>query len=842
MNADTRSLYHYKRPRLHQLFREAVSRYPLVVVSAAANCGKTTAVHDFAEEYQAKTAWLQFSERDNVAARFWDNFIHTMGQVDPQIVKAVSKLDFPDTEDSYRQFEVMVSKLLPALEKRILVFDDLHYLENSGVIRFMERLIAHASIGTTMILISRSTPPLNIAGLVSKGGVFNVTEKDLCFNENEVSQFLKRLEINSSTETLRDIMQDSQGWTFAINLIARTFLQAPGYSGYLRSAMKSSIFRLMETEAWDTMARRVQIFLVRLSLIGHLSFELIELLAGGDLDLIQEMEKQNIYMRRDTYIHAYVIQPLFLEFLAAKQHLLSQEDIKETYTIAGRWCNKNGFKIDALSYYEKLGDYETIIDLWYDYPGQIPYDIANYCIAICERAAPEAFNSVMFLAITHVRCYMRTGQWEKAEELFDLYEQKFLKLPKTNTFRIINLGGLYLLKSYMRICMGLLDGVFDFDSYLAKFISDSKTPQLLSNHYSRVRFLGPWANANSSSKKGAPEEYIKAVERASVYMPGAFSGFMGGEEELVKGELKFFQADLIEADSWINQAIQKSREHRQYEIFNRAQHYSMRLGLAQGNFPRVEQALKEMKAQLEDEDYGNRFLNYDIAQAIYYYAMGEVDQIPDWFKEEMSPYYHASYIENFENLVKARYCYLCRNYPPILSYLEDMKQRESYLYGRLSMLALGACVHHKMKNKDLAHSTLREAYETAEPNNLIMPFIELGKDMRTLSACAMKSKVAGIAPDWLELINRKSASYAKRRVQVSAAFRMAHGIEDTVYLSPKESEILTDLSHGLSRAEIAINRNLSVNTIKMLINRIFSRLGAGNTPDLIRIAKERAIL
>jgi len=123
-----------------------------------------------------------------------------------------------------------------------------------------------------------------------------------------------------------------------------------------------------------------------------------------------------------------------------------------------------------------------------------------------------------------------------------------------------------------------------------------------------------------------------------------------------------------------------------------------------------------------------------------------------------------------------------------------------------------------------------------------MPFIELGKDMRTLTATALKEKVSGIPGEWVESVNRKSASYAKRQAHVIADYKQANNIGDGVAFTPRETEILSDLSHGLSRAEIAAGRNISINTVKMLIGIIYGKLGAENLADLIRIAVERKIV
>jgi DNA-binding NarL/FixJ family response regulator len=168
------------------------------------------------------------------------------------------------------------------------------------------------------------------------------------------------------------------------------------------------------------------------------------------------------------------------------------------------------------------------------------------------------------------------------------------------------------------------------------------------------------------------------------------------------------------------------------------------------------------------------------------------------------------------------------------------------------MLALEACVHYKMKDKQKAFAVLQDAYNTALPNELIMPFIELGKDMRTLTAAALKeaegangTRTSGeneIPGEWLENINRKAASYAKHQSHLAAEYKRLNGITDDSPISPREADILLDLSHGLSRAEIAASRGLSINTVKMVINNVYSKLGAENLAGLIRIAVERKLI
>ena len=841
---DQHALFHFERSRLNNLFMEAV-KCPLVLVCAGAGYGKTSAVHDFSLRYQADTMWIQLSERDNVGSRFWENFTRTIAHHYEPLAKAMKKLGFPDNIDKRNQDLALIRSHMK-LERRIIVMDDFHFIENPAIIRYMEHVTNNVLPGTSLFLISRSTPRINTASLFSRGKVFSVSENDLRFSEDEIAQFFRQLDIPLKADSLREVMQDTGGWSFAINLIARSYKKAPGYGGYLRSAMKTNIFKLMETEIWDEISKHLQNFLVRLSLVGHLSVDLIELLAGGNKDLLAEMERQSAYVRYDSYINAYLIHPLFLEFLTTKQELLSEEHKKETYAIAGEWCRTNGFKIDALSYFEKVGDYKSIAGIFIGSQSQIPFDIASFTAAIFQRAPIEVFDTVPYLASIHMRTIMSQGLWEDAIRLAEYYEARYIELPMDEQFRRLTLSSIYYCWGFSHASMCLTTDAYDFDIYyerLDKRCSKRFDPGVLINKNPG----GPWICSVGSSKKGAPKKYLDALKRSLAYLSHCDICFGSGEYDLACAELMFYMNDTGAAETYIVQALEIARKMRQSEFVHRALFYKLRIAVSQGNYAKAEQALKDMKVNLEDPEYFNRYVDYDITLCWYYCALGLPEKIPDWLKDNFSFYAHASFIENFANQMKARYFYMTRNYSPLLSFINDMKQRESYLFGRVEMLAIKACVLYKMKNKKGACTALEEAYNTASPNEILMPFIELGKDMRTLTAFILKESsgvpsFCGIPGSWLENVNRKAATYSKYQAHVIAEYKQASGMTDAIIITPREHEILTDLTRGLTRREIASLHGLSINTVKTVINNIHSKMGAENMPDLIRLAVEKKLI
>jgi LuxR family maltose regulon positive regulatory protein len=345
-----------------------------------------------------------------------------------------------------------------------------------------------------------------------------------------------------------------------------------------------------------------------------------------------------------------------------------------------------------------------------------------------------------------------------------------------------------------------------------------------------------------SSRAGAPQEYIEALSRAVTHASHCFGGALSGSDDLARAELKFYQGDIRTAEVFIIRAMERALEHGQFEVMHRALFYTMRCAAAHGDWAKAEKVLDDMKGLLEIKEYSNRFFINDTILSWHYCYLDLPDLIPNWLKDKFAPYGHAYFIENLGNLVKARYCYLKMNYSPLLAYLAEQRHRESILFGRIEMLALEACTHYKMKNKSAAFTVLQAAYEEAHPNDITMPFVELGKDMRTLSAAALKEASCNIPSSWLEAINRQATTYAKRKAHIISQYNQINNVRPENIFSPRELEILSNLSQGLSRSDIAVSCNLSINTVKMVINNIYNKLGVKNLADLIRVAVEQNLV
>ena len=830
-NHFNQSSAYLERPRLRKLLEHAM-KYPLVTVYAGSGYGKTRAMYSFLQEYDAYTFWVQLSERDNVGTRLWESYAHTVSMSWPEVGARLLEIGFPEKDEAFTKFETMMRKATAAHKKHVVVYDDFHLLHNPAVLRFFERAVDGLPRNATVVLISRTIPEINITGMMMHERVFTISEEALCFTEDEIAEYFRQLRLRVTRQDLRNICDDTQGWAFAVNLIGRSLHKEQKYERYALEAMKANIFRLIEAEISQFVSKPLWRFLLRISLIDNLTASFIRTLSDDDA-LIRDMQLLNAYIRYDYSLGAYLIHHLFLDYLRQNQYVLTDEEKRETYQKAGVWCENNNYHADALAYYEKSGDYDAIMRIVYSLNVQVPQNTARYALEIFDRI-PEDARNPLFPAM-NLKLKMSIGLMEETSALAERYVREYEARPESPD-RNRAIAEIYGVWATLRMIMCPYIDTYDFDRYFEKQrVYYDKSPYEAFGPATNQP-VGAYALLLGSNRAGAPEEYIGALSRAIPHSSHVMKGNLYGLDDLARGEICFYRRKLNDAEQYLKQALDKARSKRQYDIQSRAQLYLMLTSLSSGNFSAANDMLQSIKELIDEKEYTIRYETYDIALGHYYLVLGQPEQIPDWLKADFSPYAHPAFLENFANRVKAQYRYTTQRYSELLAFLENARDSETVLFGRIVFKVLEALSLYHLKKKEKAISVLSEAYSLAEPNNIIIPFTQYSKDMRTLTSAAMKDGKCTIPKAWLVNINRRASAFARRRTHMVSEYMAANCIKASISLTERETVVLNDLSHGLSRTEIAASQNISVNTVKMVINIIYNKLGVTGLPDAIRVA------
>jgi DNA-binding CsgD family transcriptional regulator len=255
--------------------------------------------------------------------------------------------------------------------------------------------------------------------------------------------------------------------------------------------------------------------------------------------------------------------------------------------------------------------------------------------------------------------------------------------------------------------------------------------------------------------------------------------------------------------------------------------------------------LKQERGNSENDDFWGRQTLRDFFTGLFYAQIGQLGAPPPWFAIDEKEAAAGACIPARELLIEVKYHIAIKKYDHALMLLCNSYPREPserFLFGELTIALMTAAVRAKTGDDAGAVKDFERAFTLSFGGLFEMPFVERGKDLRPLIVAASKQADCAIPREWLKKIDRKASAYAKKNAVILDSFKRERNIEESVPLSDREREVLSDLYHGLSREEIAESRYLSINTVHKIIQSIFIKLDAGNNVDAIRIALEKKLL
>ena len=831
-----------ERPRISRLLEKAAENQVVTVV-AGAGFGKTRAVYSFVCKYNARTAWIQCSEQDNNGEQFWKNFTSAVSIISRETAKKLEVLEFPATEEQFELYLELRKKDLIPNEKYIFVYDDFQLITEKTVLSFLEKTIFSSFPNITSILISRSEPGFETTEQSAKKLPARITVEELLFSQNEMVSYYMLQGIKTAPQTASAIYHDTEGWAFAIHLAALALKNSPG-AAYVPQALRLNIFQLIESEIMPELSAELQHFLIKLSLVKNVTAELLWEI-GKDISVIKEMKKVDSFLRFDNRLNSYRIHLLFMNYLQERQKELSEEEKKDVWVKTALWCAANNQKMEAIINYEKAGDYNGVIRILHTLPMMLPNNMARFILDVLNRAPKTIYQNYPETIVIRNRTLVSLGFFEKSrEETHGILPR--LKALTDNPVKHQILTACYMNLGFIGLIQASYTDQYDFIDYFRQAAIESKLAGIVVKAPDNGAILSSYAcRIIAPAPKEKIEKYITALGETIPYSVEALGGCQAGLHELALGEFDFFRGQLSTAEKHLLSGFAKAREMQQYEIENRCLFYLLRIYLSRGSSKDMENVLSQLNEELKEPYYLNRYYYHDIVTGWFHVQTGRYDQLAFWLKSDYEKSGLNSKTRGLEKLVKAKYFFSEKRYPAALALIESREDVEPLLFGDIEMKVLEAVCRYRHLDRSGAFKALTEAYQLAAPAGLFMPFTELGKDMRTLTEAARKSiaagnNIEGLSQLWLEEIRRSAADYAKKLFRYNGQERL--GNTEERFLSTREKEVLTGLSQGLTREEIAGAASISPNTVKSVISSIYNKLGALNQADAVRLATEKGIL
>ncbi|HSM58348.1 MAG TPA: hypothetical protein VK879_19495, partial [Candidatus Sulfomarinibacteraceae bacterium] len=194
----------------------------LILVSAPAGYGKTTLAASWVQGTGWSSGWVSLDESDNDPGRFLRYLAGAMQNVDEAIGDTANVLlQAPQLPPAESILAALINDLVAYSAPAILVLDDYHLIASERVHQAVTFLLDNTPANLRLVIITRAEPPLPIARLRARGQLTEITQAELRFKNEEITEFFNRVvALDLTPEQITALETRTEGWIAALQLAA----------------------------------------------------------------------------------------------------------------------------------------------------------------------------------------------------------------------------------------------------------------------------------------------------------------------------------------------------------------------------------------------------------------------------------------------------------------------------------------------------------------------------------------------------------------------------------------------------------------------------------------------
>ncbi len=368
------------RQRLTARLDDARGR--LVLVAAPAGAGKSSLVAQWCHGVAAdRVAWLTLDSRDNDPVRFLQYLCAAVGRVTPELAQTIEDLS------GYREplppdlvLTVLLNGIAAVQQPMMLVLDDYHLIEAPEVHQIVGSLLDSRPPLLSLVLMSRSEPPLPLARLRARGELVELRGRDLRFTLEEAEQFLKGgMGLALSQGAIRRLTERTEGWITGLQLAALS-LQGRSDAEQFVESFSGSHRYIVDYLVEEVLARQsedVRTFLRQTAILEQLCGPLCDAVTGqpGGRAMLERLHAASLFViPQDEGRYWYRYHHLFAEVLRVRPEPLPPEEASALHERAGAWYEAEGMNTEAIGHALAGGKLEQVIRLIQRHGGSAALD------------------------------------------------------------------------------------------------------------------------------------------------------------------------------------------------------------------------------------------------------------------------------------------------------------------------------------------------------------------------------------------------------------------------------------------------------------------------------------
>ena len=349
---------HVPRPGLTAALAASHS-LPLVVVSAPAGTGKTTAVADWVRTEPGGTVcWVSF---DIVEPAFWNPVLDSLREHGLGVPSSWSAP--PGGLLGSRRLTALAG-LVAGSPHRLIVVADGYELSSRELAREVDHLLRHSLGRLCFVFVGRVDPVLPLYRYRLTDSILEIRAPDLAFSDDEAALLLKSTGVELAHDVGHDLNERLSGWAAGLRFAARALVAREDAEEYAATVVEQTldINEYLVAEVLDSQPPEVRRFLLDSCVTAEFCTDLVARVGGASAvhTMSDLVDRRAFVAPVPGHTGWFQYQPFFRSLLLAQLAYESPDRLVEVRRLASGWYRDHHRYAESLALLATIGAWQDL--------------------------------------------------------------------------------------------------------------------------------------------------------------------------------------------------------------------------------------------------------------------------------------------------------------------------------------------------------------------------------------------------------------------------------------------------------------------------------------------------